>query len=131
MIKKLLRSKKIITSIVLVILLIVAIVVGVIMIRDSREKEKLEAGHGVEDNVSEDDEVYDGNGLEIQEEIDETIDSVDASGTWDETTQSDDSQQDDKKENTDTNDDTPEDDEQEEKPEEDVLVDDKEWGEIS
>ena len=131
MIKKLLHSKKIITSIVLVILLIAAIVVGVIMIRDSREKEKHEAGHGVEDNVSEDDEVYDGNGLEIQEEIDETIDSVDASGTWDETTQSDDSQQDDKKENTDSNDDTPEDDEQEEKPEEDVLVDDKEWGEIS
>ena len=131
MIKKLFHSKKIIALIVLVILLVVAIVIGVIMTRDSGEKEKLEAGHGVEDNVSEDDEVYDGNGLEIKEEIDETIDSVDASGTWDETTQSSDSQQGDKTENTDTDDDTPEDDEQEEKPEEDVLVDDKEWGEIS
>ena len=131
MIKKLLHSKKIIASIVLVILFIIAIVVGVIMTRDSGEKEKFEAGQKVEDSVSEDDEVYDGNGLEIQEEIDETIDSVDASGTWDETTPSSDSQQDDKKENTDTNDNTPEDGEQEEKPEEDVLVDDKEWGEIS
>lgn len=131
MIKKLFHSKKIIALIVLVILLVVAIVIGVIMTRDSGEKEKLEAGHGVEDNVSEDDEVYDGNGLEIKEEIDETIDSVDGSGTWDETTPPSDGEQDDKTEQTGTSDDSPEDDKQEEKPEEDVLVDDKEWGEIS
>ena len=157
MIKKLFNSKKIMALIVLVILLVVAIVVGVTMTRELGEKGKTEASHGMSDGVPEDDEVYEGNGLEIKGETDEiienvegsgiendSVDSVDVSGTWDEiidsveapeteddTTQSGDSEQGDKGENTDTNDGTSEDETQEENSEEGILVDEKEWGEIS
>lgn len=141
MFKNLLTNKKLFALIIAVIVLILGIAVIVRLKQGSGESGK--SGVNIEkedekDDISKEKDVYDGNGLELKDEIDETVDSVDVSGDWDKP--SDDSnkkEQSDKtdKEDFDTN--NNEDDKNDEngngdeESDEDILIDDKIWGEPS
>lgn len=123
----------------IVIILGIAVIVG--LKQGSGESGK--SGVNIEkedekDDILKEEDVYDGNGLELKDEIDETVDSVDVSGDWDKP--SDDSN---KKEQSDTtdkedsdtnnNEDNKNDENgsRDEESDEDILIDDKVWGEPS
>lgn len=124
MLNKLLANKKLFALIVAMIVIILGIAVIVGLKQGSGESGK--SGVNIEkenekDDGSKEEDVYDGNGLELKDEIDETVDSVDVSGDWDKP--SDDSN---KKEQSDKTDKT-----DKEESDEDILIDDKVWGEPS
>ena len=142
MLKKLLANKKLIALIVALIVIIVGVVATVIH-QDSKETGKsdisIETGKNKEETQENDydkDEPYSGTGLEIMEEVDGTVDSVDASGNWDGTSGD---NNENKQDNT--TDDTQSDNmgkeesddqgNEEEPSDEDILIDDKEWTEPS
>lgn len=142
MLNKLLANKKLFALIIAVIVIILGIAVIVGLKQGSGESGK--SGVNIEkedekDDISKEEDVYDGNGLELKDEIDETVDSVDVSGDWDKP--SDDS---DKKEQSDKTDKTDKEDSDtnnnednkndengsgDEESDEDILIDDKVWGE--
>lgn len=120
-------NKKLFALIVAVILLVLGIVVVVGLKQDSKDTGK----PGVSSETDkEKDEPYNGEGLEIMDEVDERVDSVDVPDDWDETSgESNDKTQSDEVNKEDTDDKGDSDDQ--EKSDEDILIDDKVWGEPS
>lgn len=134
MLNRLLSNKKFVAAIIVVLLIVVGIVIVVLVQPASRKNGKQDSDIKTESGQSEDDaesdEKTDGEGLQIKDEIDGTVDSVDASGSWDEpkndTTQNEGNQNSgngNQNENNNNNN-------AEEGSDEEILVDDKEWGEI-
>lgn len=133
MLKKLLSNK--IVLVFTIIILITGISLCFVLSQDSKTSQKdkphVEQGEH-EDNVSEQ------NGLEIKEEVDENVDSIDGSGSWDESINND-NKTDDNTVKDNASSDSKEDDEQEKSDSEtedeildgDILEDDKEWSPIS
>lgn len=80
--KKLLEHQKVVFLVVL--LVVVGAVVAVVVCNNQKSKtNKMDKTD--KPGVSSEDEVYTGNGLEVEDTIDdETVGSVDASGDWDE-----------------------------------------------
>lgn len=114
--------------IIVVLLIVVGIVIAVLVKPDSRKNGKQDSDIETELGQSQDD--TDDDGLQIKDEIDGTVDSVDASGSWDEpkndTTQNEGNQNSgngNQNENNNNNN-------AEEGSDEEILEDDKEWGEI-
>ena len=153
--KKLLENKKLLILCVVVILVVVGILIATLTKKDSGEDGKpginIETGKDKNDDGSKDDadEVYNGEGLEVEDTLDESVYTIDGSGDWDGNSEnddktdknssddkdSDDKQSDDKKnEQSDNKKDEESDDkgnEVEGDLDNDVLVDDKVWGDIS
>lgn len=130
MLKNLLENKKLLTVIVALIIIIAGIVIAVVISQDigntgmSGVDIELENNEDVaQDNDDEQDEPYNGNGLEIKDENDGTVDSVDASGDWDGASDESSNEKQDNKTNNSKPDNTQSDD--------DIIVDDKVWGEPS
>lgn len=134
MLKKLLTNKKLLAVIVAVIVIIVGIVIAVVISQDSEEPGK--SGINIEtdkeeaqENDDEQDEPYNGTGLEIMDEVDDTVDSVDGSGDWDKQGNKTDHTQSDATNKEDSN--AKGDGDDEEELDENILIDDKVWGEPS
>lgn len=142
MLDKLLTNKKVLAVMVVLIVIIVGISIAVMIGNDT--KENGESGIRVDtekdkedsqENVDENDKPYNGTGLEIMDEVDGTVDSVDGSGDWNETSD-DQREQDNKADNTQSDDaiqDESNDEEniENENSDKNILVDDKVWGEPS
>lgn len=136
MLKKLITNKK--TLLIALILVAVVIFITVMVRQNSDESGKIGAGvdtENMKEDTDENKEPYDGTGLEVMDEMDDTVDCVDAAGDWDESSDVDNqSEQDNKKENSQSNTSEKTDDnndDADEEPNENILVDDKEWGEPS
>ena len=142
MLKKLLGNKKVLILIVAVVLVLVGIFITVFNGEDSKEKGGPDIG--IELNKDKDGEslgtdtesFYNGDGLEGQDTLDESVYTIDGSGNWDgtseesnktETVPSDDTQY----EDAEQGDSSDKDNNVEGDLEGDILVDDKKWGEIS
>ena len=130
MLKKLLASKKILAVIVALVVIIADIVIAVVISQDAGNTGmsgvdiELENNEDVaKDNANEQDEPYNGDGLEIEDEHDGTVDSVDASGDWDGASDVNSNNKQDNETDNSNSDDTQSDD--------DIIVDDKVWGEPS
>lgn len=152
MLKKLLANKK--WLILIVILVLVGILITVFILKDSEEKGKsnisIETEHNKDGETSKEDgedEAYNEKGLEAQDTLDESVYTIDGSGDWTGT-----SDGNNKKEQGNKTDNVPSDDTQsedaptEDKEKEDsndksdnadgeldndILVDDKVWGEVN
>ena len=117
------------------IVIIAGIVIAAVINQDSGENEKTGVNSEIgkdegdaQENDDEKDEPYNGTGLEIMDEVDGTVDSVDGSGNWENP-----SNQTDNTQSNDTNkeDSNIKNDDDEEDADEDILIDDKIWGEPS
>ena len=141
MLKKILANKKVLISLVVITFLLIGIATVIMVTQKNKEGEmsnnniEMEDDEKEDDNKSEDD-VYNGNGLDVQDVVDEKVDSVDGSGDWDGTS----AQDDDKKKPSNQKDTTQSDDTKQEesndkndeadgKLDKDILEDDKEWTE--
>lgn len=136
MLKKLLANKKLLA----VIVIVVGIVIAVVINQDSKETGKsgvsIETGKDkgeAQENDDKQDEPYNGTGLEIMDEIDGTVDSVDGSGDWDGTSDDSNKKEQDNKTNDTQSDDTKKEDSNDDDDElnDDIIVDDKVWTEPS
>lgn len=136
MLKKLLAKKSLLIVVVVAVVILGCVIVGVTLNQGDSEdsgKSGVSVGPQIDtDNTQEnmdEDNVYNGNGLEVKDEVDETVDSVDGSGSWDNTSDSkgtNNSETDDTDNGNHSNGEDVED-----VLDEDVLVDDKIWGDIS
>lgn len=144
MLKNLLANKKWFALIIAVLVLILGIVVSVGLKKGSGESGEPGVNISKEDekdDISKEEDVYDGNGLELKDEMDETVDSVDVSGAWDKPSDDNDKkEQSDKtdkidKEDSDTNNNEDNKNDEngsgDEDSDGDILIDDKVWGEPS
>jgi hypothetical protein len=133
MLKNLFANRKIFVLIIAVILLILGIVVVVALKQDLKEAGNSGVSSETDkdvDGAQEKDEPYNGEGLEIMEEEDETVGSVDVPNDWDGTSgDSNDKTQSNEVDKEDADDKGDSDDE--EQSDEDILIDDKVWGEPS
>ena len=143
MLKRLLAKKSLLIIVAVAVLILGCVILGVSLNRgDSEDSGKSGVSIGPEigtdstqENVDEDD-VYNGNGLEVKDEADETVDSIDGSGSWNDGSDSN-NQKEEKNEtdNSETNDtdngNHSNGDDVEDVLDEDVLVDDKEWSDIN
>ncbi len=138
MLKRLLSNKKLLAVIIVVTLIVVGIVIAILAKPDPKSEGKPDENIKTELGQSQDD--ADDDGLQIKDEIDGAVDSVDASGSWDEpkndTTQNEGSQnsgngnQNENQNQDDTQDENNNNNNAEEGSDEEILEDDKEWGEI-
>lgn len=134
MLEKLKKNKKALIAIVILLLVMLGIVIGVLVSKDSKKTTdgsensniNIETENGVNDNNSTSEEIYNGDGLEVQEEDNGTVENrTDLSGTWGE------GEKITGNNNQESNDDnTKEEEPEEEEPEDELLVDDKDWGRI-
>lgn len=155
--KKLLENKKLLILCVVVVLVVVGILIAALTGKDSGKDGKpginIETGKDKNDDGSKDDadEVYNGDGLEVEDTLDESVYTIDGSGDWDGNSENDDksnnSSSDDKQSNDKDSDDKQSDDKKDEESDDkkdeesddkgdlhnDVLEpkDDKVWGDIS
>lgn len=144
MLRKMLTNKKMLILIVAVILAIVGVLIMILIRNTSEEGEKLGVSINADKDKEGKDEGYNGEGLEVQDTLDESVYIIDGSGDWStpseggnetdnassENKPSDDAQSD----NTQSNNTGQEEsdnrvDDTEGELEEDILVDDKIWGE--
>lgn len=137
MIKKIFENKKLIILTIALIVIIAGIVIAVVMNRGPKENNKINPGIETEnDNDKLKDEAKDEKEPGVEDEIGSPADSIDGSGSWDDVS---DSNNQEKQEDTDNSnqsnntgsDDQPEDKKEETISDENVLIDDKEWGDIN
>lgn len=142
MLKKLLAKKTLLTVVIVVIVILVVVIVGIVVNQDSEDTGKSGVSIGTEKDTNDikentdEEHVYNGEGLEVMDEVDETIDNVDGSGSWDDTSKStpkkeqdnatDDKEIDDAEKDNSSNKENVDD-----VSDEEILVDDKIWGDIS
>ena len=127
MLKKILSNKIVL---ICCIVLIVGIVFCLVTSRDSEDNQKEDHQIEQEETEKEDAEQegtkQENTGLEIKEDVDDVVDSIDGSGSWDTTPNNHEQKTDD---DTVKNDNTA-DDSNEETEQENILEDDKEWSSI-
>jgi ABC-type Na+ efflux pump permease subunit len=129
MLERLLKSKVYIIAIAVIVLAILGFFIG------SAIKQKMEGNS--KQNLKQE-EPYDGDGLEVDDEMDEGVESIDGSGSWEEKTEDNqkdkdkDSESNTKKEDkVDSSKDDSAEDSSSDELQEDILEDNKVWGEIS
>ena len=79
MFKRLFTNKKWLILLVAVLVL-VAVLIAVLAIKDSKEGGK--PGMNIETGKDKDDEVQNGEGLEVEDVLDESVSTIDGSGDW-------------------------------------------------
>jgi hypothetical protein len=142
MLKKLLEKKTLLTVVGVVIVILAAVIVGIVMNRDSNDTGKSGVSIGTEKDTNDtkenmdEENVYNGEGLEVMDEVDETVDEVDGSGSWDDTSKStpkkeQDNATDDKEIDETEQDNSSNKENVDDVSDEEILVDDKIWGDIS
>lgn len=126
MLKKILDNK---AAFIIIIIVIIAAVFSIVAIT-SRDSEKGENKHLNTDIETQDDKenVSGETGLEIEDEVDGTVDHIDGSGSWEDTNVDSIDKDSTNATESDKSDKSNESDEMQEG---DVLEDDKEWGPIS
>lgn len=127
MVKRLLTNKRLLVVVVIAILIITGVIIALVINQGTKEPskqgtnletekiEKTEQDESHEKGADEE-EPYNGNGLEIKGDIDESIPTVDGSGSWDDSLKNTDKE--------DNNDDVKEDKEDKVDKEENILDND-------
>lgn len=147
MLKRLLANKKMLILIVAVVLIVVGVLIVVLTKNDSKEDGKsgvsIKTDKDKDSEASEDDTYkdYSGEGLEVQETLDESVYTIDGSGNWNDSSEGNGKTNNVSSDDKQSNDKQPDDAKKEESDnigndsdgelDSDILVDDKVWGEPS
>lgn len=130
MLRKLLKNKVLLIVVIAAAVIILSVVIGVLISHNSGKNGKTGTDQETENN-QEQDGAYAGDGLEV-EGVTDTVDSIDGSGSWEDSEeqqgQSDNSAPK-EKDHAETENSSPVEDPKQS--EDDILEDDKTWGEIS